>query len=162
MHDSSSRKDGWTAEQDEKIVTLRGQRKSWKDVAAAVGRTVESCCSRYRTIVPPSQRKRYMSSRHWTLEEEATLKMLMNEGRKPRQIANFMGKELQVIYSKIQQLRQPGRLIHIEMDPRVHVPPEREADRARRLSAERDITSLLLGDPAPGQSALDKKQGLYA
>ena len=35
-------------------------------------------------------------------------------------------------------------------------------DAARRLSAPRSLTAMLLGDPAPGQSALDKRMGVAA
>jgi hypothetical protein len=69
-----------------------------------------------------------------------------------------MGLPITVIYSKLQYLRQIGRQIHIQRDPRVHIPQERLIDRDRRLTAERDITSEFFGDPPKTQSALYKKQ----
>lgn len=158
----SRRKDAWTKEQEQKMLELRDQRKQWKIIAYELGRTVESCCARYRAIVPSGSRKRFVSARHWTPEEEATIKLLIDEGRKPRQIALHMGRDLQVIYSKLQQMRHPGRAIHIERDPRVFVPQDCLDDRDRRRRADRDLTAEFFGDPAPGQSALDKKQGAYA
>lgn len=143
------------------MIELRDQRMQWKVIAYQLGCSVESCCARYRAIVPKDSRKRFVSLRHWTPEEEATLKGLMNEGRKPRQIALYMGKELQTIYSKIQQLRGRARAIYIEMQPRLTIPQHCLEDRDRRLTAERDMTAMFFGDPAPGQSALDKKQGEF-
>lgn len=43
-----------------------------------------------------------------------------------------------------------------------NIPDEIIADARRRAIADRSITSLLFGDPAPGQSALDKRQGAFA
>jgi hypothetical protein len=159
---ASRRKDSWTKEQEQAMLELRDQRLPWKVIASDLGRTVESCCARYRAIVPSGSRKRFVSIRNWTAEEEATIKVLMDEGRKPRQIALHMGKPLQTIYSKMQHMRQPGRAFHIDLLPRVTVPQHCLEDRDRRLTAERDLTAEFFGDPAPGQSALDKRQGAVA
>lgn len=43
-----------------------------------------------------------------------------------------------------------------------NIPDEIIADAHRRAIAERSITALLFGDPAPGQSALDKRQAAFA
>jgi len=158
----SRRKDAWTQEQDQLIIYLRSERLNWRATAQELGRTVESCCARYRAILPEEKRARFASARRWSEEDESTINRLVREGRKPRQIANYMGLPITVIYSKLQYLRQIGRQIHIQRDPRVFIPQERLIDRDRRLAAERDITSEFFGDPAPGQSALDKKQGEYA
>lgn len=139
------------------MLELRDNRMTWKAIAEHLCRSVESCCARYRAIVPKGTRPRFISKRHWTDHETATLLQLIEEDRKPRQIAEFMGKELGVIYSKIQQMRQPGRAIHIEMTPRVCVPPHCLEDRDRRMKAERDLTAEFFGDPPFSQSALAKK-----
>lgn len=162
MHKPEDRKDGWNTDDDQKMLDLRSAGLAWKEVAERMGRTDQGCCARYRKLVPQNERKRYAKGMRWTEEEEATLKQLIGEGRKARQIAHFMGKELQPVYSKIQQMRQPGRQLHIELDPRVYVPEHIKEDRDRRMRAERDITAEFFGDPVPGQSALDKKQGAYA
>jgi hypothetical protein len=159
---SPRRKDAWTKEQDERLVFLRSQRLNWRAVGEQLGRSVESCCARYRSILPEEKRARFASARRWSDEDEATINRLVREGRKPRQIANCMGLSIKVVYSKLQYLRQVGRQIHIHRESRVAIPPERLIDRDRRLAAERDITSEFFGDPRPGQSALDKKQGEYA
>lgn len=156
------RKDGWTKEMDLQILKLRDARVTWKAIAAELGRTVESCCARYRTIVPKGSRQRFVSIRRWSKEDEAVLMRLLDERRKPRQIASFMGKELQAVYSKIQHMRQPGREIHIERLPRVAVPEHCLEDRDRRMRADRDLTAMFFGDPPFSQSALGKKQRAYA
>ena len=162
MHKAEDRKDGWSAEHDAKMLELRASGLAWKEIASRLGRTDQGCCARYRKLVPREQRKHYVRPVRWTAEAELMLKQLIEEGRKARQIASFMGKDLQVVYSKIQQLRQPGRQIHIELEPRAWVPQHVLDDRDRRERAERDLTAVLCGDPAPGQSALDKKQGALA
>jgi hypothetical protein len=159
---ASRRKDAWTKEQDERLVFLRSQRLNWRAVGEQLDRTVESCCARYRAILPEEKRARFASARRWSEEDEATINRLVREGRKPRQIASYMGLPITAVYSKLQYLRQIGRQIHIQRDPRVYIPEERLIDRDRRLAAERDITSEFFGDPRPGQSALDKKMGEYA
>jgi hypothetical protein len=162
MHSPEDRKDGWSAGQDHTIIELRSLGIAWKDIASRLGRTVEACCTRYRVIVPQEQRKRNSKFIRWSEDDVTTLKSLIDEGRSPQQIASFMGKNLQSIYSKIQQLRQPGRAIQIDLEPRPPVPLHILEDRDRRMRAERDLTALLCGDPAPGQSAWDKMHGAGA
>jgi len=157
MHDSASRKDGWDAEDDRRMLEMRSSGLAWKDIAGRLGRTDQGCCARYRKLVPRSERKRNAKGSRWSEQEEITLKGLIEEGRKARQIASFMGKDLQSVYSKIQQLRQPGRQIHIDLEPRAWVPPDVMEDRERRMKAERDITAEFFGDPPFSQSALGKK-----
>lgn len=48
------------------------------------------------------------------------------------------------------------------VEPRRIAPEHVLSDAARRNKAPRTITAALFGDPAPGQSALDKKRGVYA
>jgi hypothetical protein len=73
-----------------------------------------------------------------------------------------MGKTRSAVDSKIQSMRMEETRIHLERVPRVSVPEHCLEDRDRRLSAERSLTAEFFGDPAPGQSALDKRQGVYA
>lgn len=152
----------WTPEQDQTILSMRADRQRWRDIGEAVGRTVESCSSRYRTLVPEGKRLRYISNRRWTDEQEATIKRLLRERYSPRAIATYMGQPLQRIYSKIQAMREPGRSINVAMEPRIFVPPDREEDRRRRMEAPRDLTAEFFGDPPFSQSALAKKQGAFA
>jgi len=95
-------------------------------------------------------------------QDEELLEQLLAEGRSPMQIASIMGKTRSAVNSKIQSMRMDQTRIHIERIPRIEVPRWCLEDRDRRLSAERSLTAEFFGDPAPGQSALDRKQGAYA
>lgn len=162
MHYGPRSKIPWTAEQDKMLVELRAQRMPWVAVAARVGRSLEACCGRYRTITPKESRKRYVSVRSWSVDEETLLHSLVAEKKPILEIARTLGRTRSMVHSKIYYDERPQRRVHIEMIPRVFVPPDREADRVRRMAAERDLTGEFFGDPAPGQSALDKKQGAFA
>ena len=50
--------------------------------------------------------------------------------------------------------------LHLEC--RAELPAEVDAERNAALAAERSPAAVLLGDPLPGRSALDKKQGVHA
>jgi hypothetical protein len=45
---------------------------------------------------------------------------------------------------------------NVRISAPVAVPEDRRADAERRLLAPRSLTAMLFGDPAPGQSALDR------
>lgn len=81
---------------------------------------------------------------------------------KPREIAAALGKRSRTVQNKIQYITNSRRVIHAEPTNRVWAPPHILEERDRRMKAERDITAEFFGDPRPGQSALDKKQGAYA
>lgn len=156
------RKDSWTPEEDQMVIDLRAKRISWNDVASQIGRSVHACCDRYRRIAPKDGRSRYMSQNRWSEHDETTMARMLEEKKTPKEIAAALGRTVSMIHSKIYYERCHIGRIRLENVSRVFVPPERAADRDRRLTAERDITSMFFGDPAPGQSALDKKQGAYA
>lgn len=50
-----------------------------------------------------------------------------------------------------------GAREHVRAKHNFQIPEAVEADRDRRQTAPQSLTSLLCGDPAPGQSALDKR-----
>lgn len=159
---AARRKDRWLPQQDETIVTMRNAECSWKDIADRVGRTVEACSNRYRNLVPAQSRRRFSTRRRWSDADVATLKRLLDEGKIARDIAPIMGVPVRVVHAKIEYMRRPSREIFTNVTPRIYVPPSRMEERDRRMAAERDITAELFGDPRPGQSALDKKQGAFA
>lgn len=163
MDDSASRrKDAWSSKQDETLIALRKERLPWKSIAERLGRSVESCCGRYRALLPQEERLYYRTNRRWTPADEVTLRGLMEEKKSLDEIADIMKVPRKSVYNKIEYLNRPTRTIHFERSSKVYVPPAREADRLRRMAAEMDITAEFFGDPRPGQSALDKKQGAHA
>jgi len=159
MADNPRRIVDWTSEMDQTIISLRARKLPWKEISERVGRTVEACSSRYRTIIPREERALFLGKR-WTREEVATLNRLLAEGISQEQIALQVGKTRSAVYSKMLSLTREERRVHLERVPRLSVPARCLEDRDRRLSAERDLTSEFFGDPRPGQSALDKKRGI--
>lgn len=156
-------KDRWTAEQDDLIISLRGERRPWSEVARLAGRSVEAVTSRYRVLVPEAKRIRYQSLRHWSDEDKATLARMLEEKKSKREIAATLGRTVSMVHSMIYYQRCYNvRDIHLERVPRVHVPEDREEDRRRRMEAPRDLTAEFFGDPPFSQSALAKKQGAFA
>lgn len=164
MHASESRKDGWTAAEDKTLIELRSQGLAWKDISRRLGRSVDACGNRYERKVPKELRKlTHNTGVRWAPDEEARLRELMRAGLKPGEIASAMGRHVRSISNKIQYLREPRRVaVQVDTSHRVWAPPHLFEDRDRRMAAERTITSIFFGDPAPGQSALDKKQGAFA
>jgi len=151
----------WSKEQDQMIIALRGDKTPWNTISELVGRSVEACSCRYRKIVPKHSQV-HSRRRVWMAQDEALLEQLLAEGRSPMQIASIMGKTRSAVNSKIQSMRMDQTRIHIERVPRIEVPRWCLEDRDRRLGAERSLTAEFFGDPRPGQSALDRKQGAYA
>lgn len=143
------------------IIELRERKLPWSDISERVGRSVEACSARYRKIVPKSSQVR-TSRRTWTADDEALLERLLTEKRTPMQIASFLGKTRSAVNSKIQSMRMDPTRIHLERIPRIEVPVGCLEDRDRRLNAEISLTAEFFGDPRPGQSALDRKQGVSA
>ena len=142
------------------IIELRASNLRWNDIAEQVGRSVEACCARYRTIVPIESRVRFQRY-GWSVRDTAKLEQMLADGIAPKYIASQLRKTRSAVYSKIQDMKEDRR-IHLERISRVHVPERCLEDRDRRLNAEMDLTSEFFGDPRPGQSALDKRQRVSA
>lgn len=171
MHTAEDRKDGWSQDDDRLVVELRARGQSWKDIATqinrassgAFNRTADACSQRYRRLLPKDQRPNvYNSGDRWSEEEEARLMEMVRQRMKPREIAEVLGKRTRTVQNKIQYVTNVRRVLYAEPTDRVWTPPHLLEDRDRRMKAERDITAEFFGDPRPGQSALDKKQGAFA
>lgn len=104
-----------------------------------------------------------MGWRHWTEEQDRQAIDLVARGASDAECIAAVGRNLQAC--KMRLNRQ-----NIEIGPRrtrkkpmnraagLIVPDSVYEDAARRMSAPRSITALVMGDPAPGHSALDRKQ----
>lgn len=152
--------DRWTAEQQAKLIELRGRKMPWKEIAIALDRTVEGCTSQYRSLLPEDQRARHDCGYRWSKENEAILERMLAAGAKAPAIAAALNLKISTVYSKIQQIRDPIR--HHKIGARPQPPARLLEERDRRLLEERSITQEFFGDPRRGQSALDKKQGVFA
>lgn len=108
-----------------------------------------------------------------TQEQVTEARSLRNRGYSYRQIARGMKfhpetvqRALDPKYRKMraEQIAR-AKLRHVDEvktalrapEPRRYVPPHVMADRDRRAEIPRSITSLVLGDPPPGYSALDRR-----
>jgi hypothetical protein len=125
-----------------------------------------------------------VGGRVWTEQEEAILLRMLAEGATKQQIADSLsGRSLASVKCHIRYMRLPAeqkaeeerrqkrsRLERKRGAPSLHaikrvssevgspvVPPEVLEQRNRRLMAPRDLTAILLGDPAPGFSALERR-----
>lgn len=68
-----------------------------------------------------------------------------------------MARELGLTAQQVTYRMHYSRQRH-QAAPKHRIPESVLADRDRRALAGRDLTSVLCGDPAPGQSALDRKR----
>lgn len=115
--------------------------------------------------------------RLWTQEETDILLAMKVAGFKFRDIADKLGRPAEGVKERF-------RYLHLTEDERAARRERKNAlrfgkrtkpakrvsyirrtypdfvfeDRARRLSADQTISQMLLGDPLPGQSALDRRQ----
>ncbi len=155
--DSASRqKSNWTAEQDQALTALRADQFPWKEISRRLGRTVESCCARYRALTPQAARVRFRTSSRWPPGSETKLKQLLAERKSIPQIAAELQMPRASVYSKVHYIA--SRKVHTELTSRVAVPTACLVDRDRRMAAERDLTAEFFGDPPPGFSALDRRE----
>lgn len=124
---------------------------------------VRATLSRANRHNPQARRKPGISST-WTEDQIAEMVIKREVERKRwSQIAKELGRPLSTCSYQYRQYEEatiaPKR---DAVTPRISVPDEVWSDAKRRNLAPRTITSSIMGDPAPGQSALDKKQGAYA
>jgi hypothetical protein len=113
-------------------------------------------------------------ARRWTEEETALLKQRKAEGVKHKVIAFELGRSMFAVAERwrwlnsseeikqnrrrVQRLSQSGI---ITRSPR-ELPRDVLAERNHRLSLPLTIGQIVLGDPPPGYSALDRKLGAHA
>ena len=125
-------------------------------VRATLSRARAAARNPNRVLKAPGSRSTWS-----TAEADAMLRKREIEGKSWRVIGIEMGRPLSSCSCKYNQMKLEK--VHppsIER-PR-NIPPSVIDDALRRCLAPRSITALLFGDPAPGQSALDKRQGAFA
>lgn len=80
-----------------------------------------------------------------------------------REISIVTGRPLSTCSSRYAEEKKPEIYRkYAGVDRPKNVPDHILEDARRRTLAPRSITSFLCGDPAPGQSALDKREGVFA
>lgn len=99
----------------------------------------------------------------WTKEEIELARRLLAERQPDSVFRRLLGRSKG--HARIAILYRPELLNHdrraigatIELELRVKVPPHVREDANRRAGAPRTLLAWICGDPAPGQSALDKR-----
>ncbi len=95
----------------------------------------------------------------WKPREWALAQRLRDAGKSYAEIADDLDTTEKRVMMKfnneaVRLRRQSGTVLSRPGDPS----PKALIERAKRQDAPRSLTALLCGDPAPGQSALDKKR----
>jgi hypothetical protein len=112
----------------------------------------------------------------WTVEQESLARRLLDERASNDEFLAKIGRTRAAAQTRMRYLKvgRANRDRKRKLGPRVVLPPSSAAsgihigrpksipqdvldDAFRRNSAERTITALFCGDPAPGQSALDRR-----
>lgn len=150
----------WTDADDEALIKLVLQGLPQKEISPRIQRSLSAVNARSQEM----QRQGRLPNRRrkvWTPEQDAIALRLLQEDAPESRFRAELGR------SKINsQLRHKRLLFQSRAEQAretkslglgLHVPPEAIADRDRRIKAPRSLTALLCGDPAPGQSALDRR-----
>lgn len=89
---------------------------------------------------------------YWKPEEVILARRLLDEGAPESAFKAQLNRTRQACFNKVTRTDRGSIIV-----PAVTIPPEVLEDRVRRLTAPRSITALLMGDPCPGKSALDRR-----
>jgi hypothetical protein len=137
----------WTAAEDDTLRRMKAEGAETKLIATAMDRTERSVAGRWAYLnLTPSQRAQRNA-------REASRKASEREARKA-EAREYLRK-----HQKTTHLA--ARCGKVESESRI-VPEQVFAERNARQMAPRSLTAVLCGDPAPGWSALDRKQGAMA
>lgn len=90
----------WTQEEDEELMRLRALGKTYAQCAVIIGRSLNSCESRWRTIHSPKSRP---APSMWTSEEDALLRELWHV-LPVEQISERIGRTVKGIYRRAHRL----------------------------------------------------------
>ena len=101
----------------------------------------------------------------WTDAETDLARRMIRENYKEEAFQQALGRSKKAAQARVRQvdfprdrsMRTDRNGLYVNSSVR-KIPDEVIAERDRRRSAARTITAFVLGDPAPGQSALDKRE----
>ena len=110
----------WTAEEDEELMRLRAIGRTYAQCAEAIGRSLNSCESRWRTLHSPKSRP---APAMWTPEEDALLAELWHV-LSVEQISERIGRSPKGIYRRATRL---GLTSGESQGPKVQWTPEEDA-----------------------------------
>jgi hypothetical protein len=118
----------------------------------------------------------------WTAEDDAQLLMLRAEKKPYKEISAIMGRTVNALDGRYRYIKKSEAARRSEMERKnemrrenrraafrnyptdpATVPDDVLQDRNARITTPKTITAILLGDPPPGWSSLDRKrQGVQA
>jgi hypothetical protein len=113
-----------------------------------------------------------MGSPHWTPAETEIAERMKAAGHSFSEIGERLGRSRKAVQLKFLYLRRTPEERRVCRGKTVYRPsrtgmfiqvsnrptPEQIAERDARFSKDRTISQLIMGDPLPGQSALDKRK----
>ena len=92
----------------------------------------------------------------WTPEELKTARRLMDEGASNEEFISAIGRTRHACWGKLQY--ENTKMPTMQKVNSARPKPEMLADAYQRAATLRTITAFVLGDPAPGHSALDRRE----
>jgi hypothetical protein len=101
-----------------------------------------------------------MSGKPWSAKETELARRMIAEKAPDSEFRRRLGRAKFCAYQRLYRVDFPSNdwgSLGLPMDGRVEVPDRVRADAIRRTSAPRTLTAWICRDPAPGQSALDKR-----
>jgi hypothetical protein len=150
----------WSPADDAELLRLRHvEQRPWGYIASVLNSSRTACHRRYNKITEPESRPALLRRSSWQDQDEAELKRLSGEGKKPSEIAAIMGRSIPAVEAKLFRMRNYAPRVHHERaSPATVVSQSALDDRNRRMMAQRSLTAQFFGDPEPGRSALDQRR----
>lgn len=134
----------WSEADVQRVMDMRAKGITTEAIAEALGKTPKGIYQmiyrRKRGIV----RKRTIYA--WSEDDVAELKRLVALGKTTDQIATATGRTAAAVMTKKTMLRAKAARVE---------PPE--AIKWRPIPQHTNLTAMLMGDPVPGRSALDRR-----
>lgn len=98
-----------------------------------------------------------MKKPRWTPAETATARHLIDCGASDEQCIAAVGRNRKACWTRLDRERYNAS-VYFKPHPRVNPEPRSLEEATKRALAPRSITAFVFGDPAPGWSALDRRE----
>ena len=149
----------WREQDDERLMALHGEGRSYKEIAETLDRTVAAVKQRIINL-NRKERDKEMNGRGWTSDEVAFMLERRKQGVDVRHIAAEMGRTTVAITSKLKKLREKGKKIAEEIKTEeeakgtVEGSPQDEAmikaaaiaDRVIRIAEDYKAAAVMMGE----------------
>lgn len=143
----------WTAEEDAKLIEMKANKRSYRDISAVLGRrTMAACKCRAHQMLHPTTTRKF-----WTAQETELAEKLIAENATEEMCQAILGRTRQACADRLRRATDSFGNIQksgFTLEARVSIPPEVVNDRNKRLMARKSLTAQLMGDPEPGRARL--------